>query len=117
MNTPLGFIGAMFEPCESKGQALLTAFFMLVLAGGALAIGYALFQYGEGMRITLLEEQAGEYSIGRKNRGGIYQYLFFGYAGAAVVWLFGLLMLACAMIAPIRTFFPHSRKRREEVLR
>ena len=117
MNTPRGFIGAMLEPCESKGQALLTAFFMLVIAGGALAIGYALYLYGDGMRITLLEEQAGEYSIGRKNRSGIYEYMFFGYLGAAIVWLFGALMVVCALIAPVRTLFPRELKKREEVLR
>lgn len=117
MNTPMGFIGAMFEPCETKSQAFMTAFFMLIVAAGAVAVGYACYLYGEGMRLTLLEEQAGEFDIGDRNRGGVYQYMFVGYAAASVVGLFALLMVACAVIAPIRTCFPNARIKREDVLR
>lgn len=117
MNTPMGFIGAMFEPCESKGQALLTSFCMLIVAGGAIAIGYAMFQYGEGFRVTLLEKHQGGTDYGHRQESGMYQYMLFGYASAALLALFALLMIVCAIIAPIRTLFPKDLKKRERVLR
>lgn len=117
MNTPMGFIGAIFEPCESKGQALLTSLCMLIVAGGAIAIGYAMFQYGEGFRGTLLEKYEGGTDYGHRNESGMYQYMIFGYATAAILGLFALLMIVSAIIAPLRTLFPKKLRKREEVLR
>ncbi len=117
MNTPLGFIGAIFEPCESKGQALLTAACMLIVAAGAIAIGYAMFQFGEGARLTLLEAHQDGTDYGRRNESGLYQYMIIGYCVATITGLFALLMIVSAIIAPVRTLFPKELRKREEVLR
>jgi hypothetical protein len=114
VNTPLGFIGAMFEPCETKGQALLTSFCMLILAAGALAIAYPMYQFGELTRRTLLETDA---EVGATSTGPITNEVLIGYGAAGILGLFALLMIVCAIIAPIRTLFPKERSAREEVLR
>lgn len=116
VNTPLGFIGAMFEPCESKGQALVTAGCMTVLAAGGLAVAWALFHLGEGFRETIAEFDLGT-RRGRSAEGDMAMYMLGAYAGCGIAALFALLMLTCAVIAPVRTLFPKGRTRKERVLR
>ncbi len=118
MNTPMGFIGAMFEPCESKSQAIMTAFFMLVVAAGALAVAWVLYKFGEGARITMSELDISDNSYRtRRAESGVYQYMIMGYAGAAIAALVALVFILTAIIAPVRSLFPKERKQRDQVLR
>lgn len=118
MNTPMGFIGAMFEPCESKSQALLTAFFMLVVAAGALAVAWVLYKFGEGARITMAEFDTSGNGYRRNSaEGDLAMYMLAGYAGAGIAALVSLVFVLTAIIAPIRSFFPKEFGKREDVLR
>ena len=107
MNTPMGFIGAMFEPCESKAQAVLTAFFMLLVAAGALVVAWVLYKFGDSVRLTGVEYEAAQTGYpGRQTEPGLLQYMIMGYAGAAILALVALVFVLTAIIAPIRSFFP-----------
>jgi multisubunit Na+/H+ antiporter MnhB subunit len=104
----------MFEPCETKGQALLTSVCMLILAAGALAVGFAMYKFGELTRSTMLETNSESETTGA---GPITNEVLIGYGVAGVMGLLALLLITCAIIAPIRVLFPRDPDKREEVLR
>ncbi len=114
MNTPMGFIGAMFEPCDSKPQALLASVCMLVAAAILSALAYGMYQFGHLSRVTSVTmSQTGE----RYTDGSMFEQILFGYGVAAIAAMLALLLVVCAIIAPIRTFFPKEFSKREDDLR
>ena len=101
---PLGLIRAMLEPCESKGQALLTGVCMLIVAGGAFAGAFALFMFAEATRLTIAEAASRGTSYGP--RMGLHETMFLGYSGALLAGLLTLLLLISAIVIPVRSLFP-----------
>lgn len=108
---PLSLIQAMLEPCESRGQAILTTVCFVGIALGLGASAYACFLYAQAAHATLAEFPVGRHGItGRdRARSGIYNAMALGYGGGGVLGLLSTTSMFCGIVVLIRSAFPVNR--------
>jgi hypothetical protein len=113
-----GFIGAMLEPCETKGQAVLTSVCLLVLATGLFAISYPLYHLGNNARADMIEYRESRddstYVRSRQQNDGFNQIMIYGYGGVLIFGGLGTLSVIGAIVIPVRSLFPNEFSKREE---
>ena len=94
----------MLEPCESRGQALLTTLCFVLLGLGILAGAYACFLFAESARVTI--PQMNFQDTYARRRSGLVETMVLSYAASAAIALGGLFFCTCGAVVGIRSFFP-----------
>ena len=109
----------MLEPCESKGQAVLTSVCLLVIAAGLFAGAYPLYHLGANARTDYIDyresrDSSTGYTRSRREDEGFFQIMLYGYGGMAIVGGLGALSLIGAIVVPVRSLFPNEIGERKD---
>lgn len=102
--SPLGLIRAMLEPCESRGQAVLSAACFTIIGLAISAGAFACFQFAQAARETIPQMDFDDaYS---RSRSGLDVTMYRFYTFSAVLALGALFMFVCGVVVLIRSLFP-----------
>lgn len=100
----LGLIRAMLEPCETRGQALLSAACFTIIGLGVFAGSYACFQFAQAAQDTIPQM---DFDDGYdQNRAGLRMTMYRFYTFSAVLGVGSLFLLVCGAVVLIRSLFP-----------
>ncbi len=103
---PGSLISAMLEPCESRGQALLTVACFVFIAMAVFAGAYACFAYAQAARETI--PQMNFDSAYDRSRSGLDETMYMFFALSAPLGLLSALLCVSGIVVGFRSLLSKS---------